>query len=942
MPIEITLPNGDVEIIDDVQVGAGGGAVSSVNGMTGDVILTSQNINEGAGQTIHQKFVATDAHLQSIEDEIADTNTDVVNLQNKTAIYSQSGSSIDVPLKDLSPTELILTKSYADTRYLTDGSNFANKFYKGGNAWTLRYPFNFMSTRLKYLRFNGINNTPFSNINQTTNDVILYGMNPAGMVMSIFGIAYDDINLRLTAYIINDVNNGEKIPLWHYNQATSYIDFEDSFTEGIFVWNNTTKILTIQPDTGFKVIGGGADGSDSFLEMLEEIFVNDATMVEYDLVDVENDASMIAAGASQMVFDVEEKLPVFGNSANIDHVKQEGVDMFIYTGPAGTDPSHTHCGPLNGQINPSVLADQDTGWVKTTGDVAQVITTIDQSGGPIANSMLTITRYQDKLFFYAIDTYGEVLTTWADVTETVINNPWIHDADAAQRINCQSIDGQLDWIKLTSVTQDAGDSTIFTLTNSQTDGPNNGTTVIVHAVGGTNPSPIRGIGYDQSGKIWFLKAEYPSILEWSVAIAEADATTKKINQEMVTNVTWDYIDDIITDANDSTIFIANGTGLPESGHEYQVMATRAYDSGSIYMSAIDLGTYTTWLGITNSTTLQTPQWENQSVQVGWSDVVNKPTTFAPIIGTTATTAKAGDYNGNAPDYKELTYAYCHNLNDDVLKTDWSRWFKCSTDGAALLISNCPVTKAFTLFVETTDVASETCHQILKPISSTENDVFVRTYRGSTWTNWTNLNKPSKTQSQVISAVTANTLSIFLGGSETNDIIVTTGIGDSDLGNPVDNLPYILIAYRKENNYILTAVSQFGQSFGAMLPVNSGTQIPTWVQGYNDTEWADIVNKPNYIAAGVTEAAARLSIDAQQTLVSAGNIKTINGNSILGTGDLDLGSGEAVTWADVTDKPAYIGAGVSQATARSAIGAGTSNLEIGTTSTTAKRGDYAPT
>lgn len=54
------------------------------------------------------------------------------------------------------------------------------------------------------------------------------------------------------------------------------------------------------------------------------------------------------------------------------------------------------------------------------------------------------------------------------------------------------------------------------------------------------------------------------------------------------------------------------------------------------------------------------------------------------------------------------------------------------------------------------------------------------------------------------------------------------------------------------------------------------------------------------------------------------------------------SGGTPAWNDITGKPAVIAAGADQAAARAAIGAGTSNLAIGTTGTTAKAGDYAPT
>ena len=49
------------------------------------------------------------------------------------------------------------------------------------------------------------------------------------------------------------------------------------------------------------------------------------------------------------------------------------------------------------------------------------------------------------------------------------------------------------------------------------------------------------------------------------------------------------------------------------------------------------------------------------------------------------------------------------------------------------------------------------------------------------------------------------------------------------------------------------------------------------------------------------------------------------------------------WVDITDKPAIIASGATQAEARTAIGAGTgnSNLAIGTTASTAKAGNYSP-
>lgn len=43
--------------------------------------------------------------------------------------------------------------------------------------------------------------------------------------------------------------------------------------------------------------------------------------------------------------------------------------------------------------------------------------------------------------------------------------------------------------------------------------------------------------------------------------------------------------------------------------------------------------------------------EEGTSTVAWGDITNKPATFAPIIGTTANTAKAGNY---VPTYAEVT------------------------------------------------------------------------------------------------------------------------------------------------------------------------------------------------------------------------------------------------------------------------------------------------
>lgn len=58
--------------------------------------------------------------------------------------------------------------------------------------------------------------------------------------------------------------------------------------------------------------------------------------------------------------------------------------------------------------------------------------------------------------------------------------------------------------------------------------------------------------------------------------------------------------------------------------------------------------------------------------------------------------------------------------------------------------------------------------------------------------------------------------------------------------------------------------------------------------------------------------------------------------LIGTGTV------SIEWDDIQDKPAVIAAGATAADARTAIGAGTSNLAIGTSSTTAMAGNKVPT
>lgn len=64
----------------------------------------------------------------------------------------------------------------------------------------------------------------------------------------------------------------------------------------------------------------------------------------------------------------------------------------------------------------------------------------------------------------------------------------------------------------------------------------------------------------------------------------------------------------------------------------------------------------------------------------------------------------------------------------------------------------------------------------------------------------------------------------------------------------------------------------------------------------------------------------------------------NNTMIQMMGTVTASSGGSVAWDNITGKPAVIAAGANAAAARTAIGAGTSSLVIGTTASTAMAGN----
>lgn len=73
------------------------------------------------------------------------------------------------------------------------------------------------------------------------------------------------------------------------------------------------------------------------------------------------------------------------------------------------------------------------------------------------------------------------------------------------------------------------------------------------------------------------------------------------------------------------------------------------------------------------------------------------------------------------------------------------------------------------------------------------------------------------------------------------------------------------------------------------------------------------------------------------------VQSISGSSVDNTDPKNpIVNSTSVSWSEINDKPLIVAEGNTEEAARAAIGAGRSNLEIGTTSGTAKSGDYTPT
>lgn len=141
-----------------------------------------------------------------------------------------------------------------------------------------------------------------------------------------------------------------------------------------------------------------------------------------------------------------------------------------------------------------------------------------------------------------------------------------------------------------------------------------------------------------------------------------------------------------------------------------------------------------------------------------------------------------------------------------------------------------------------------------------------------------------------------------------------------------NLPTVNPVQQSNGALIVEGIPTGGAT-GQVLAKASGTSY--------DTEWVDQTG-----GGGGATTLGGLT-DVTTAGVTSGQVLKYNGTEWAPGTDNTGGGGGSVAWGDITGKPAVIGAGATAADARTAIGAGTSSLALGTTSTTAKAGDYAP-
>lgn len=167
--------------------------------------------------------------------------------------------------------------------------------------------------------------------------------------------------------------------------------------------------------------------------------------------------------------------------------------------------------------------------------------------------------------------------------------------------------------------------------------------------------------------------------------------------------------------------------------------------------------------------------------------------------------------------------------------------------------------------------------------------------------------------------------IIPAGVFAEGLLNTTGSRSLDIALPATDDPD-----NAQEEFTVTIVITLGQSGGPIetyvvsIPAGGTVNLRTIIPST-----AAIPMQQPHLKMGVPGGLAVL--DAQ------GRVLDGDGDPVTGGG-----AGGVADWDTLTGKPAVIAAGASDTEARDAIGAGTSNLALGATSSTAKAGDWTPT